>query len=103
MDRGLIRRGPFPPSPPPPNPEKDRKQEELEQLFSRLMGREIRLPDVQALLAAVVDSNKPFNFNNVGEYLDRLLARLRELVREECQFTDCMSLTAAVREKYWIR
>ena len=80
----LIVKGPFPP--PPLSPEMINKGEELEQLFLRLMGREINEPELRSLLAASVDPNKSWADADLPGYLDRLLARLRQLVREEHKF-----------------
>jgi nucleoid DNA-binding protein len=100
-DPGSILRGPDA-LPPPPSipPETERKVEELDRLFSQLMGREITLPDLQALMKAVVDPNKQEADANQRENLDRLLARLRQIVQDRRPFTD---LPAAVRQLYWIR
>ncbi len=66
-------------------------------------GRQITLPDVESLLAAVVDPNKPVVSATLPDYLDRLLARFRQLIRDERQYSDCSSLQDAVRRIYWIR
>jgi nucleoid DNA-binding protein len=88
-DPKLIERGPWPP--PPLSPELERKGEEFEQLFSNLTGREITPLEFKQLLAAA-DQN-----------LDRLLARLRELVKEGRTFRNFLILCATVRQLYWIR
>lgn len=92
-DRKLIQKGPFPlPPPPPPSPASIQKQEELCQLWTRLgFSKEITLPELKSLLAAA------------DENLDRLLARLRELVQRERKFTNYLFLCAAVRQLFWIR
>ena len=116
-DRKLIRRDPVPSSPAPPTPQldrqqkgldtkqndSDRKQNELEQMFLRLVGRQITLPDLESLLAAAVDPNKPVAPATLPDYLDRLLARFRQLIRNERHYSDCSSLQDAVRWLYWIR
>jgi len=80
--------------------EKQRKQEELERLYLQLMGRAITLPDLKLLLNAVIDWNKPDNDPNTAENLDRLLARLRELVKSQ---RPSIHLPSEVRSLYWIR
>jgi nucleoid DNA-binding protein len=117
-DPKQIRRDPVASSPPaPPTPQldrqqkgldteqndSDRKQNELEQIFLRLVGRQITVPDLEPLLAAAVDPNKPVAPNALPAYLDRLLARFRQLLRNECHYSDCSSLQDAVRRLYWIR
>jgi hypothetical protein len=116
-DRTQIRREPVacPPARPNPRPDcqqhaldtkqndSDRQQNELEQMFLRLVGRQITLPDVESLLAAVVDPNKPVVPATLPAYLDRLLARFRQLIRDERHYSDCSSLQDAVRGLYWIR
>jgi hypothetical protein len=102
-DKKLIRRGLAAPPPPPANPERDRKQEELEQLFIQLMGREMIAAELRPLLAASVDPNKSCADADLPGYLDRLLARMRHLVKEERKFTDLAILRATVRDLYWIR
>ena len=97
----LIVKGPFPP--PPPSPEVIKKGEELEQLFLRLLGREINEPELRPLLAASVDPNKSWADADLPGYLDRLLARLRQLVREEHKFLDFLTLCATIRQMYGIR
>jgi hypothetical protein len=72
----------------------------VERLFSQLTGREITLPDLQALMKAVVDPNKPALRTNRPENLDRLLARLRQLVKDQRPITHPPT---AVRQLYWIR
>jgi nucleoid DNA-binding protein len=101
VNKRLILRGrdALPPPPPIP-PETQRKQEELERLFSQLMGREMTLPDLKALMNAVVDPNKPELDANRPENLDRLLARLRQIVQDQRPFTD---LPWEIRQLYWIR
>ena len=87
-----------PPSPIPP--ETQRKAEELERLYLRLAQRPLTLPVLEALMKAVVDPNKPELDANLPEDLDRLLARLRQLVKDQRTVTD---LPTAVRQLYWIR
>jgi nucleoid DNA-binding protein len=100
-DPRSILRGPDALPPPPPiRPERQRKVEELEQLFSQLMGREMTLPDFKKLLVAAVDPNKPDNDPYRPENVDRLVARLRQLVKEECRVAD---LPSEVRLLYWVR
>jgi len=53
--------------------------------------REISLNDVKSLLAAA-DGN-----------LDRLIARLRQLLKEERQFDNSIVLSNSVGQLYWIR
>jgi hypothetical protein len=93
QDPKLIVKGPGSVPPTPPNPELVRKKEELEQLFFRLRGREIIDPDARQLLEAA-DGN-----------LDRLLARLRELLRDGsyCYIKDFQSLVGTVWQLHWIR
>ena len=93
-DRKQIRHDPVASSPAPPTPQldrqqkgldtkqndSDRKQNELEQMFLWLVGRQITLPDVDSLLAAVVDPNKPVVPATLRDYHDRLLARFRQLI-----------------------
>ena len=97
----LIEKGPFPP--PPPSAEMINKVEELNQLFFRLMGRECIVPELRLLLLASVDPNKFCADADLPGYLDRLLARLRMLVREERQFTNFFMLCASVRQLYDVR
>jgi len=97
----LIVKGPFPP--PPLSSGMVNNVEELEQLFLRLMGREINEPELRPLLAASVDPNKSWADADLPGYLDRLLARLRQLVREEHEFLDFGTLCATIRQMYGIR
>ena len=89
--------------PPPPSPEIIDKGEELDQLFFRLMGRESTVPELRSLLDASVDPDKFCADADLPGYLDRLLARLRMLVREERQFTNFFILCAHVRQLYDVR
>lgn len=98
VDRRLILSGPdaLPPLP----PERQGKQEELEQLYLQLMGRQITLPDLRVLLNAAVDDNKPDSDPNLPENFDRLVARLRQLVKDQCRVAN---LPSEVRQLHWIR
>jgi hypothetical protein len=93
----LIEKGPFaPPPPPPPPPAAPKllaKAEEVEQLFCALMQlhREIQLEEFKSLLTAA-DGN-----------LDRLVARLRQLLKEEHKFNNFIVLANTVRQLHWIR
>ena len=87
----LIKKGPFPPPP------------ELGQLLSRLGFPDVTAQDVKSLLAASVDPNKSCAAADLPGYMDRLLDRLRELVREERQFSNFLVLLATVRQLYEIR
>jgi len=84
-DPKLIEKGPFPP--PPPSPELRCKGEELERLLARLGFPDVTGLDLKSLLAASVDHNKFCADADLPGYLDRLLARLRELIREGRKFT----------------
>jgi nucleoid DNA-binding protein len=97
----LIVKGPFPP--PPLSSGMVKNVEELEQLFLGLTGREINERELRSRLAASVDPNKSWADADLPGYLDRLLARLRELVREERQFSNFLILRATVRQMYGIR
>ena len=97
----LIVKGPF--APPPPSTEMITKAEELDQLFLRLMGREITAPDLRSLLLASVDPNKSCADADLPGYLDRLLARLRELVQEQRHFSSIFLLRRTVGDLYWVR
>ena len=97
----LIVKGPFPP--PPLSPEMVKKVEELEQLLSRLGLADVTELNVKSLLVASVDPNKSWADADLPGYLDRLLARLRELVREDRKFSDFWTLCATVRELYGTR
>jgi nucleoid DNA-binding protein len=97
----LIEKGPFPP--PPPNPETIDKVEELNQLLSTLGFPDATSPELRSLLAASVDPNKSCADADLPGYLDRLLARLRQLVREEYKFTDFWTLRDTVRQLYHVR
>jgi len=82
------------------SPELATKQEELEQLFSQLMGQEITVLDLEMLLHAVEDtSTVPTNL----ELFDRLLARLREIVKRGSSFTNISLLLSGLRQLTWIR
>jgi len=87
----LIERGPFPP--PPASPESLRKAEEVERQFCALMKlkREMSLGEFQSLLAAADND------------LDRLDARLRQLLNEGRSFDNLIALCSTVRQLYWIR
>lgn len=85
----LIERGPVPP--PPPGPELVCQGEQLEQLLAQLGFPELAGPNLESLLSAA-DAN-----------LDRLLSRLRILVREERKFTYFEVLVNSVRQMYWVR
>jgi hypothetical protein len=88
-NKKLIEKRPFPP--PPLSAEKIKKGEELEQLLARLgLSRGISAPGLTSLFAAADDN------------LDRLLARLQELIREERKFMDFGILEATVRQMWWI-
>ena len=101
VDKRLILRGrdALPPPPPIP-PERQRKDEELERLFAQLMGRKITPPDLQALLTAAADRGTQQIDANRPENLDRLVARLRQIVKDH---TPCANLPRAVWDLYWIR
>ena len=58
------------------------------------------MPVLEVLMKAVVDPNKPDLDANRPENLERLLARLRQIVKDNRPFTD---LPTAVRQLYWIR
>ena len=101
VDKRLILCGPAAlPTPPPNPPETQRKQEELERLFSQLMGREITLPDLQKLLTAAADRGTQQIDANRPENHDRLVARLRQIVKDQTPFAD---LPRAVWDLHWIR
>jgi nucleoid DNA-binding protein len=101
VNPALIVTGPAPP--PPPSPEMIKKAEGLDQLFFRLMGREITEPELRPLLLASVDPNKSCADAVLPGYLDRLLARLQELVRGEYRFPDFWTLRDTVRQLHSIR
>ena len=92
-DKKLIERAPF--SPPPPRPLSAatvRKAEEVEQLFHDFTGRDVDIVEFKSLMEAA-DRN-----------LDWLLARLRQLKKEEYTFKDDpYKLVATVRQRYWVR
>lgn len=88
------------PSPSSLPPEMQQKAEELDRLYLQLMRRPLTTPGLEALMNAVVDPNKPELAANRPENLDRLLARLRQIIRDQRPFTD---LPTAVRQLYWIR
>ena len=79
------------------------KGEELEQLLAGLGFPDVTGLNVKSLLVASVDPNKSWADADLPGYLDRLLARLRQLVREERQFPDFWTLRATVRQLYGIR
>jgi hypothetical protein len=85
----LIVKGPGPP--PPLSPEIINRGEELEQLLAGLGFPDVSGLDLGSLLYAA-DGN-----------LDRLLSRLRTLVREERKFIHFDLLGDKVRQLYWIR
>jgi hypothetical protein len=58
---------------------------------------------VNSLLVASVDPNKSWADADLPGYLDRLLARLRQLVREEHKSLDFWTLCATIRQMYGIR
>jgi nucleoid DNA-binding protein len=97
----LIVKGPGPP--PPLRPEMINKGEELEQLLVGLGFPDVTELNVKSLLVASVDPNKPWADSDLPGYLDRLLARLRALVREERQFSNFLILRDTVRQMYGIR
>jgi nucleoid DNA-binding protein len=97
----LILKGPFPP--PPLSSGMVKKVEELEQLLAGLGFPDVTGLDVKSLLVASVDPNKSWADADLPGYLDRLLARLRELVREEHIFPDFWTLCATVRQLHGIR
>jgi nucleoid DNA-binding protein len=99
-DKKLIQRGPFPPpAPPPPSRALKQKQAELEQLLIQLGFPRIDEPDLKSLLAAVDDNRHEPD----PHHLDRLLARLRELVKRGQKVRNIYFLCAAVRQLNWIR
>ena len=97
----LIVKGPFPP--PPLSSGMANKGEELEQLLAGLGFPDVTGLDVTSLLVASVDPNKSWADADLPGYLDRLLARLRQLVREEHKFPDFWTLRATVRQLHEIR
>jgi hypothetical protein len=102
-DPRLVRGDRVESSPTLATPELNSKQEELEQAFLQLIGRQITVPDLELLLDAAVDPNKPVAPEARRDYLDRLLARLRQILRDERRCTDVHSLRDLVRQMYWIR
>jgi hypothetical protein len=64
------------------------------------MGREITLPDLKTLLTAAADRGTQEIDANTPENLDRLVARLRQIVKDQTPFTN---LPSAVWDLYWIR
>jgi len=88
------------PTLPPIRPERQEKAEELGRLYLQLMGREITLPDLRTLLAAAVDDNKPDANPHLPENFDRLVARLRQLVKDH---TPVANLPSEIRQLHWIR
>ena len=100
-NHSLIMKAPFPP--PPPSPEMIKKGEEVEQLLSRLGFPDVTAQDVKSLLAASVDPNKSCAAADLPGYMDRLRARLRQLVKEEHKFKNFLTLCATVRQLYEIR
>jgi nucleoid DNA-binding protein len=85
----LIERGPF--APPPLTQERIKEGEELEQLLERLGFSKYSGPELTSLFEAADDD------------LARLLARLRQLLREGWKFTDFAILRDSVRQMHWIR
>ena len=90
----MIQKGPFPSQEDLAKAEENlRKCEEVEQLFRALMqvSREMTVNEAKSLRTAA------------DEDLDRLLARLRQLLKEGHKFDNSIVLSNSVGQLYWIR
>jgi hypothetical protein len=97
-DKKLIQKGPFPL--PPPTPASIQKRVDLDRLLTQLGFPSPTLSDIQSLLAAVDDNPLP---EPAIKKLDRLLARLRELVKRGRKFRKIYILCGAVSDLIGIR
>jgi len=98
---GLIFRGAEAYSSPVGDTELSRQGEEVARLFTKFTGRELTMPELQALMAATVDFNK--TAGTPAEIMPRLLARLRQIDREQRSFSGLADLADLVSRLIWIR
>lgn len=98
---GLVFPGAEAYSSPAGDTELSRQGEEVARLFTKLTGRALTMPELQALMAAAVDPNK--NAESPAVIMPRLLARLRQIDREQRSFSGFADLADLVNRLIWIR